>query len=221
MNVPPPQAESLDSINTAPDDTLLLNVAVIPPAEIASEIAILSGRLRAAGGIFEIDGNSRHAHLTLYMARFGVASVPAVRERLTEALVDSAGIRLRHSGYFVTPGGYFEASYERSTEVMALHRTAIGLIRDLRHAPGRPIIESYFGVYDQGQRENAEQSGYDLVDDLYRPHITITRFASPPDAAAMPRAARDLSFAAARIGLFVADAQGAARELVTEFELTS
>src|SRR5205823_304904 len=122
VNAPPPRVESLDSITTVPDDTLLLNVAVIPPAEIALEIAILSGELRAAGGIFEVDGKSRYAHLTLYMARFGVTSVPAVRERLAAALIGSAGVRLRHSGYFVTPGKYFEASFERSAEVMALHR---------------------------------------------------------------------------------------------------
>ncbi len=103
---------------------------------------------------------------------------------------------------------------------MALHHAAIGAVQDVRYAPGNPVVEQYFGRYSDEQRENAETYGYDLAGDLYRPHITITRFMSLPDPTVLPRSSQDLSFAIRGIGLFVADDQGAARNLVAAFDLS-
>jgi hypothetical protein len=52
------------------ENTQLLNIAVLPPEHVSREIQRLSSEASRMGGAFKIDGVARHAHLTLYMARF-------------------------------------------------------------------------------------------------------------------------------------------------------
>ena len=204
---------------SAGNETLLLNVAVMPSTEVAAQIEFLSRELTSQGTLFTVDGVSLHAHLTLYMARFGSGRITEVRERVRQAVSALPALQLRHSGYLVTPGRYYEVSYARTDELMAAHHAVLKTLAGLRHRPGDPVVESFFGEYGGEQRENARESGYDLAGDLYRPHITVTRFKDRLDAGGLPQSPRDLSFEAGRIGLFAADANGAAVRFIASFDL--
>lgn len=209
-----------DKIKAIENSTVLLNVAVIPSAETAGEIEALSEELSNRGALFKIDGRTKHAHLTLYMARFSADRISDVKNRLGRTVDELEPVSMNHTGYFVTNGRYYEASYERNDELMRMHEAVIGALSDARYSPGAPVVESYFGDYNDQQRKNAEELGYDLAGELYRPHITITRFGVLPEIADLPRSGRDLSFAASRLGLFVADENGAATHLISVFDLT-
>lgn len=208
-------------IDSVASNTVLLNIALIPSDEISAEVQILSRELSSQGALFEVDGQSRFAHLTVYMARFDSDRVDEVRRRLLDCIPDLPAMSMRHTGYFFTEGRYYEVSYDRSAELVNLHEKVIDQIQLVRHSPGHPVIEGYFGSYREKQQVNAQETGYDLARDLYRPHITITRFETIPDPAELSRARKDLSFTAHRVGLFVADDQGAAKRLVQTFDLTA
>jgi hypothetical protein len=188
--------------------TTLLNVAILPPDPASAEAASLSDQLHRRGGLFRIDGLRRFAHLTVYMARFATSDVGPVLEKTATLLAAQRPFPVRHTGYHLTAGDYYEVSYERSAALMSLHETVVDGLRGLRFSPGAPVVEEYFGPYSPEQRRNAETTGYDLAHDLYRPHVTITRFAGRPEIA-LPTAATDLSFPATTIGLFTADPLGA------------
>ena len=198
--------------------TTLLNVALLPTESTSTQIERLSAESEPLGGLFQLDGRQRFAHLTLYMARFADANIESVLARTADAVKSLPPMMVRHTGYFVTPGNYYEASFAKSDGVMAVHDLLIDTLLPLRFSPGDPVVEKYFGPYSAGQRAQAEETGYDLARDLYRPHITITRFAQAP-VVALPVAAVDLSFTATRIGLFKADPLGAVTEPVAVWSL--
>lgn len=59
---------------------------------------------------------------------------------------------------------------------MDLHDSLIKNLKDYRINPGNPFEEGYFTPYTKEQKKNAKETGYDLARNLYRPHITLTRY---------------------------------------------
>jgi hypothetical protein len=155
------------------------------------------------------------------MARFTHAAVDSACAALSNLVTGPGGVRLRQAGYYVTPGNYYEISYERSPELLRIHGDVTNALQNFRFSPDMPVVEDYFGRYSDEQEANVRKSGYDLMCDLYRPHITITRFDHQRDLTSLPTVNEDLSFVATRVGLFQADALGAARRLITTFDLAS
>lgn len=200
-------------------ETALLNVAIIPSDDVASDVALLSRDLQRHGGIFEIDNTNRFAHLTIYMARFSSDKLHMVQQALSD-LTQLRQMALQHTGFHLTPGDYYEVSYNRTPELLALHTAITHALSSMRYSPGSPIREEYFGIYSPEQQRNAENCGYDLADDLYRPHITITRLGGKPVLSTLEALDDDLSFQAVEIGLFLADNLGAATKRISTYSLS-
>jgi 2'-5' RNA ligase len=201
------------------EETALFNLAIIPPTSTAREIIRLSAQAAARGGTFSVDGLSKRPHLTVYMARFEARSVDQLIGRLEELFEESRSIDLSCNGYYVTPGGYYEISYERTSALLALHEDAIACLSPLRFSAGNPVVEEYFAPYSEEQQHRAGEFGYDLSFDLYRPHITLTRFRSLVPVE-LPTADIDLSFAAFQVGLFEADHLGAIGKNISTWTLS-
>jgi len=200
-------------------DSVLLNVAILPPPAVSSPIIALSRELAGHGGLFTLDGVDRMAHMTVYMARFPAAAVPALVARLTALTANMARVHLEQCGYFATAGNYYEVSYTLTDDLVAVQSATSDALADLRYRPGDPVVEPYFEPYTPAQRANAEATGYDLAAALYRPHISITKFDHPPEHT--PAAAGDLSFELDTLGLFIADDWGAARRQLATFDIRS
>jgi hypothetical protein len=206
----------------ADDKSLLLNVAVIPPDDVTNEAISLSKETGPIGGLFELNHTTRFPHATIYMARFAPSKISATQEILSIIIPILEEQILEHIGYHLTPHKYYEVSYAKTP---ALERTQVIIakqLRELRFAPGNPVIEHYFGAYEHAVEENVESWGYDLMGDLYRPHITLTRFPAESQIGSqtsLPKSSNNLSFPLARIGLFRADDMGSARELISEWKL--
>lgn len=205
----------------AAPESVLLNVSALPPERVGSAIVELSAGLRAKGGLFAVDGVRRRPHLTLFMARFPTVTVDAVRTALAALTTGRDLPHARHDGFHLTAGHYYEASYRRTESILALHDSVLRELAAMRYSPGEPIEEEYFAPYTAEQRANAAEWGYDLAGELYRPHVTITRFADAP-AGPLPTPAGDpdLSFTVTRLGLFTADVHGATDRLVAEFTIS-
>jgi len=203
-------------------ESLLLNVAIIPPDRVSREAIDLSSKTHALGGIFELDRATRFPHMTIYMARFPRSAVNAAQKELSNLVPSLKEEILEHSGYYVTPIKYYEISYRKTPGLEKLQEMIARKLRGLRYAPENPEIENYFGDYTGDTKENVEKWGYDLFGSLYRPHVTLTRLPSETridSLGQLPRSLDDLSFSLSGIGLFQADDMGAARELITKWKL--
>jgi 2'-5' RNA ligase len=214
---PPPDGSARGDAGRAAD-SLLLNVAIIPPASVAQAVIGLGAQL-PADAPFVVDGENYFPHLTVFMARFAADN----EERVADAVATSTGHRLnvevQHDGFRLTEGNYYEVSYERSERLLRLHRRLLRALKPLRYRPGQPIYEPYFGLYSREQRRRARRTGYDLAGRLYRPHITVGLLKAGEMVAPRSRHGAPLSFTATDLGLFQADQYGAARKRLRSYDL--
>ena len=83
-----------------------------------------------------------------------------------------------------------------------------------------PFEEEYFTPYTEEQQKNVKETGYDLAYNLYRPHITLTRYKGnevPEIFPAIPPA--KLSFQLNKVCVYKADYNGAVYEKLREFSI--
>lgn len=165
-------------------------------------------------------GDDKFAHMTVFMARFSNDRIDEVVAAVEKALSNAKSFECTHTGYLMTEGRYLETSYRKSKEFIQLHESLIEAVSSLRINPGDPYEEGYFTPYSLDQQQNAKDTGYDLARDLFRPHVTLTRYVEggvPEVFPALPSA--KLSFALSKISVYKADDNGAVYELLKSFEV--
>ncbi len=103
---------------------------------------------------------------------------------------------------------------------MRLHEFVITHSANLRLKPGSPFTEAYLAPYTPEQQKNAAETGYDLARNLYRPHVSLTRYSSDHVPTKLPELPEtDLSFDIHKICVCKADDNGPVYELIKEFNL--
>jgi hypothetical protein len=205
---------------TPPKDSVIINVCVIPVAGVGDRCVELSQDLKSEGTAFVLDGKSKFAHMTVFMARFASSEIANVLEATKKALSSIRGFSCEHTGYFMTAGRYLEASYRKSEAFMGLHEALIAGLSALRINPGEPFEEGYFTPYTAEQQNNAAETGYDLAHNLYRPHVTLTRYKEEMVPEVFPAfAAAKLSFQLSKVCVYKADDNGAVYEKLGDFSI--
>ena len=200
-----------------PDNSIILNICVIPSDNVSATCKQISQSLASEATMFTLGGD-KFAHMTVFMARFSEENVDKVIKATERAVQPIRSFVCEHTGYFMTEGRYFEVSYRKSEQFIQLHEALIAGLTQLRINPGKPFEEGYFTPYTNEQRRNAEATGYDLAGNLYRPHITLTRYKIdkvPASLQAFPEA--NLSFGLAKVCVYKADDNGAVYEKLAEF----
>ena len=202
-----------------PEDSTILNVCVFPDDRVSAECVKISQSLKGNDTMFVL-GEGLFPHMTVYMARFANEDIEKVADATEDALKLASSFRCTHTGYFMTEGRYLESSYRKSADFLNLHELLISYNADLRFSPGAPFIEGFFAPYNVAQQQNVAETGYDLARNLFRPHVTLTRYKEvsvPSTFPAFP--AVDLSFDIGKVCVYKADDNGAVYELVREFRI--
>jgi len=202
-----------------PENSTLLNVCVLPDETAGAEAVRISQSLKDDATMFVL-GDGLFPHMTVYMARFADRDIEKVVDATAVALKQASSFRCVHTGYFMTEGRYLEASYRKSADFLKLHELLITHDAGLRINPGSPFDEGYFAPYTPEQQRNAQETGYDLARNLYRPHVTLTRYYDgqvPNTFPAFPTAA--LSFNIGKVCVYKANDNGAVYKLVHEFRV--
>jgi hypothetical protein len=117
--------------------------------------------------------------------------------------------------------GYIDANYVRTPELDTLQMTVIDAINPIRDGM-RDKDKARLPLLKGVARENLERYGYRGVSELFRPHITLTRFVSGGkiDASGLPLA-RDFSGFFSKLGLFEMGDNGTCIRKIIEFGLTA
>lgn len=202
-----------------PEKSLIINVCIIPNQQVCNSYINISQSLKSEDAMFVL-GDGKFAHMTVFMARFAESEIQDVIESVGEITKSMKTFECHHVGYFLTEGRYLEASYDKSSSFINLHESLVSGLAKYRINPSRPFIEGYFAPYNIGQQKNAQETGYDLAHELYRPHITITRYKENrliDKIPAMPEV--ELSFNLSKICIYKADDNGAVYELIKSFEI--
>ncbi len=203
-----------------PKDSVIINVCIIPPSDVGEKCVKLSQSLKSDSTLFVLDGENKFAHMTVFMARFANEKVADVLRVVEQSLRDAKSFICQQTSYFMTAGRYFEVSYQKSKEFMDLHELLIDALKNHRINPGDPFEEGYFTPYTVQQQQNAKETGYDLAHNLYRPHITLTRYKEGEVLEVVPEFPPvELSFQLSKICVYKADDNGAVYEKLKEFSV--
>jgi hypothetical protein len=155
-------------------DSLACNIALIPDPAIVHSAIATSKRLEQHGGLFILDNMEFFPHVSLYMTQLKVADVDMAGELLAAIAAQTRVIHAIAVRY-AQEEGFIDAEYVRSPQLVALQErvlTAINPIRDGLREKDQRRLERAKGV----ARTNLEQYGYRGVGELFRPHLTFTRF---------------------------------------------
>jgi len=203
-----------------PKDSVIINVCVIPHQDVGNRCVEASQSLKSDSTMFVLDGKSKFAHMTVFMARFANSEISNVLKATEKALKNIHSFLCGHTGYFMTAGRYVEVSYQKSKELVDLQELLIDNLKGCRINPGNPFEEGYFAPYNAEQQKNAKETGYDLAYNLYRPHITLTRYKEGEAPEVSPAfASAELSFQLSKICVYKADDNGVAYEKLGEFSI--
>lgn len=150
------------------------DIVLLPEPEIAAKAIRASQELKPLGTHFSLGPDACLPHVSLYMLQIKDENLPAVFEKLADIASQTNHLALKAQGY-VQAEGYIDADYQIGPEITALQQAILDAINPFRDGL-RPSDQARIQTATGLIRENIEKYGYRSVGELFRPHLTITRF---------------------------------------------
>lgn len=193
-------------MKTIPCDIVLL------PEEPLAERAIAASRLlEPYGTLFTLKTGEYYPHASLYMCQVAVDDLPRIERVLQEIAKTLKPFELSAVRYALGKGfavGYVDPEYAVTDELRAAQEAVIAAINPLRAGMRESDIakmKDATGV----KLENLRKYGFTSVGELFRPHMTLTRFTQDrPEAIEVLPDVTSFSGVFTRLGLFEMGSNG-------------
>jgi len=212
--------QSLLKSQTVPCDIVLL------PSEEQSELALHASQLLSnQGSLFTLDNKNFYAHASLYMFQMNINTQENCLEALRQLAEKTSRQRLQQENYFYNNAGfgkgYVDIAFGRNEEADLLQNHIVTTFNSLR-AGMRESDKAKMSDATGLKLENLQKYGYPAVGELFRPHITLTRFPAEiePDLSGLPDPTT-FNGEFDRIGLFEMGQNGTCIRKIGEFTLTA
>lgn len=193
------------------------DIVILPNDDLAQKAIDLSQRLQQHGALFSL-GRDKFAHASLYMTQLKIDDLEKVKELLADIAATTVRQNLAATRYDQAEG-YIDAEYERTEALAALQMAvveALNPVRDGMRAKDKARMLTATGK----ARESLEKYGYSGVGELFRPHLTLTRFADGGtiDSANLPDPS-SFSGPFTKLGLFEMGDNGTCVRKIATFDL--
>ncbi len=155
-------------------NSILCDIVILPSEELKTKTVELSKSLRIRGTLYTLDGINFHPHASLYMARLRPQELEGIKVVLENIASVHKCQNLKATKYYQVMG-FLDIEYQRTQALDDLASAVVKAINPVRN--GMPEqdklrMESATGL----ALENYRNYGYKYVGELFRPHISITRF---------------------------------------------
>lgn len=181
--------------------------------------------LSRQGTLFTLDNENFYAHASLYMFQMDVDTQEACIAALRQIAKQNKVQQLEQDEYFYQDSGfgkgYVDVAYARNSEADSLQERVISVFNGLR-AGMRESDKQKMTDATGLKLENLQKYGYPAIGELFRPHVTLTKFPVEiePDLTVLP-ASTIFSGEFTRVGLFEMGPNGTYIRKIAEFSLTS
>lgn len=199
---------------------------VLLPSKEQSQLAIqASQQLAAQGSFFTLDDQDFYAHLSLYMFQIDIANQDACVAALRQLANRAGPQQFEQDGYFYQDSGhykgYVDIAYTRNQATDSLQMQAITTFNGLRSGM-RESDKNKMADATGLKLENLQKYGCPAIGELFRPHVTLTRFPTQvePDLSGLPDPALFTGMFT-RIGLFEMGQNGTCIRKIAEFSLAA
>ncbi len=199
--------------------SLPVDIVLLPSDELAQKAVAASKVLQQQGALVELNlATGPFPHASLYMTQLKAEDLDKAKEILADIAAKTPASELKSTRYFQEER-YIDPEYERTADLANLQMAVVNgvnSIRDGMRAKDKARLPETTGVV----RENLEKYGYRGVGELFRPHMTLTRFADNKeiDTSTLPNAS-EFSGQFVKLGLFEMGDNGTCVRKIAEFEL--
>ncbi|NUR88180.1 MAG: hypothetical protein HOY71_29175 [Nonomuraea sp.] len=209
-------------------DLPVYDVVLLPPPGVAARSVGLSEWCAARAPVeFVLSEDRLYPHLSLFMATLDAEGCAQAVRRLEDISGRTAAVELRGTHFAGNEHGMFELFYGKTDAVVGLQEDVLAEIAPLRAGWRRrdPVgreLDSYRRIAPPAAVGNFERYGYDEVGDLFRPHITMTRFQERGhgvDPESLPPV-EDFSAVFGKLALCVMGEHGTCTEIVSAHPLS-
>lgn len=203
--------------------TIPCNIVLLPNDEQSQAAVQASQALSSQGSFFTLDNQNFYAHASLYMFQMSLDNQEACVTALQKIASQTKTQQLQEDGYFYQNSGhgkgYVDVAFARNDEVDTLQEHVVAVFNTLR-AGMRESDKRKMADATGLKLENLQKYGYPAIGELFRPHITLTRFPIDvePDLTVLPPASA-FNGTFSRIGLFEMGSNGTCIRKIAEFDL--
>lgn len=179
------------NIMTPTDTTLPVDIVLLPEPGQAALAVQCSEILSPQGTLFTLDNQNFFAHASMYMFQMDVRKQDECIASLQKIAQEHNVQTLAQNGYYYQDTGfgkgYVDANYSRNIEADRLQQTIIDAFNPLR-AGMRESDKAKMADATGTKLENLQKYGYPAIGELFRPHITLTKFPQDiePDLTLLP-----------------------------------
>jgi hypothetical protein len=195
------------------------DIVIMPTGELAKKAVILSEELRRFDTLFTLNRTTGpFPHASLYMTQLKEADLASVKAILSDIAASTQPFDLAATRYGQTDG-YIDADYTRTAVLDRLQMAVVETINPIRDGM-REKDTARMREATGKVRENLEQYGYRGVGELFRPHMTLTRFADEKiiDTDSLPEP-NEFSGRFVSLGLFEMGDNGTCARKIADFKL--
>lgn len=202
------------------EDSIPVDIVLLPSPELAQKAVQASQALKPHQPLFTLSSAGPFPHVSLYMTQLKVADIDTANAIVAEIAARTHAFDLSAVRY-VQQAGFLDPDYGRTGRLAALQMTVVDAINPIRDGV-RAKEQARLATATGAARANIEQYGYRSVGELFRPHMTLTRFADSRaiDTNALP-SPQHFSGQFTSLGLFEMGDNGTCARQIATFKLQS
>lgn len=199
-------------------NSLPCDVVILPNDELANKAILASQKLAPFGGLFTLEIGRYFPHVSLYMLQLKEDDLENVKSLLAEIASKTSALNLKVSNY-EQKEAYVDVEYARNEQTDRLQQQVVAMLNPIRDGmlekdKARMLEATGLAL------ENFQNYGYKNVGELFRPHITFTRFGSEqPTAQELLPELATFNGTFTKLGLFEMGDNGTCVRRIAEFDL--
>lgn len=198
--------------------SLPCDVVILPNDELANKAISASQKLAPLGGLFTLEICKYFPHASLFMLQLKKGDLETVKSLLAEIASKTSVLNLKASKY-EQKEAYLDVEYARNEQTDSLQQqvvAALNPIRDGMREKDKARMLEATGL----ALENFQSYGYKYVGELFRPHITFTRFSEiQPEAESLLPELSTFDGSFTKLGLFEMGDNGTCVRKIAEFDI--
>ena len=201
-------------------DSLACNIVLLPDEDLSNHAIVTSLLIGHDKNVcFKLIDGKFYPHVSLYMCQIKEHDIAVVSEMLKSLANKYEEFKLEASG-FGNAERFFDIEYEKSNAITSLQNEVldkVNPVRDGMREKDKARLITAVGL----EKLNLDTYGYRSVGELFRPHLTITRFKKLETYKAPVEIGKPQEYSGTfnRIGLFMMGDDGTAVSELASFQL--
>lgn len=155
-------------------ETRPCNIVLLPSPALATKAIKVSETLRSNESLFTLKDGSFYPHISLYMFELRVDDYMKVQE-VIQGISATQSLQSLTATKYDQRMGFLDAEYAVTPDLSRLQDLIVDALNPIRNGmreKDKLRMEQAVGL----KREYFEKYGYPNVKELFRPHVTLTRF---------------------------------------------